>query len=199
MEQAYTNEIDLIPLERIKKEYIESFIPKKMKAMPVPGKDVIFQQNVTKGAEQVAMIDSSMPTPPDHIVPSPVNGEVLNMEHVGPNIDQGNYNGAIEMNRNQIGVFNGDRDNSRSPNTNNKMTADEALFEPFISQLADPKVIGKVVAHLNESQRSPDSRTPTPLLPPCRVCGEKASGFHYGVNTCEACKVKFFLCTLGGI
>lgn len=26
------------------------------------------------------------------------------------------------------------------------------------------------------------------LLPPCRVCGEKASGFHYGANTCEACK-----------
>ncbi|XP_046581992.1 mucin-5AC-like [Haliotis rubra] len=25
-------------------------------------------------------------------------------------------------------------------------------------------------------------------LPPCRVCGEKASGFHYGVNTYEACK-----------
>jgi hypothetical protein len=30
-----------------------------------------------------------------------------------------------------------------------------------------------------------------PLLPPCRVCGGKASGFHYGVNTCEACKVCF--------
>jgi hypothetical protein len=28
-----------------------------------------------------------------------------------------------------------------------------------------------------------------PMLPPCRVCGERASGFHYGVNTCEACKV----------
>ena len=28
-----------------------------------------------------------------------------------------------------------------------------------------------------------------PLLPPCRICGEKASGFHYGANTCEACKV----------
>ena len=27
------------------------------------------------------------------------------------------------------------------------------------------------------------------LLPPCRVCGDKASGFHYGANTCEACKV----------
>jgi len=28
------------------------------------------------------------------------------------------------------------------------------------------------------------------LLPPCRVCGDQASGFHYGANTCEACKVR---------
>ncbi|XP_055995795.1 vitamin D3 receptor-like isoform X2 [Ostrea edulis] len=29
----------------------------------------------------------------------------------------------------------------------------------------------------------------TPLqLPPCRVCSGKASGIHYGVNSCEACK-----------
>ena len=27
------------------------------------------------------------------------------------------------------------------------------------------------------------------VLPPCRVCGAQATGFHYGVNTCEACKV----------
>ena len=26
-------------------------------------------------------------------------------------------------------------------------------------------------------------------LPPCRVCGGKASGFHYGVNTCQGCRV----------
>ena len=25
-------------------------------------------------------------------------------------------------------------------------------------------------------------------LPPCRVCGGKASGFHYGVNTCQGCR-----------
>lgn len=43
---------------------------------------------------------------------------------------------------------------------------------------------------LTEDVPSPDSvLSSKPHLPPCRVCGEKASGFHYGVNTCEACKV----------
>lgn len=27
------------------------------------------------------------------------------------------------------------------------------------------------------------------VLPPCRICSAKASGFHYGVNSCESCKV----------
>jgi len=40
-----------------------------------------------------------------------------------------------------------------------------------------------------ESDSPTSSATVLPMLPPCRICGEKASGFHYGVNTCEACKV----------
>ncbi|CAG5131857.1 unnamed protein product [Candidula unifasciata] len=36
---------------------------------------------------------------------------------------------------------------------------------------------------LNKSKHSPAA-----VLPPCRICGARASGLHYGVNTCEACK-----------
>ncbi|KAL3842737.1 hypothetical protein ACJMK2_020725 [Sinanodonta woodiana] len=31
----------------------------------------------------------------------------------------------------------------------------------------------------------------SPILPPCRICHEKASGIHYGLNTCEACKERY--------
>lgn len=45
------------------------------------------------------------------------------------------------------------------------------------------------VDNVKERQRQPH-------LPPCRICGEKASGFHYGVNTCEACKVCYSTCMI---
>ena len=41
--------------------------------------------------------------------------------------------------------------------------------------------------------------TNTSLLPPCKVCLEPAAGFHYGVNTCEACKVWFVLFMVCGL
>ncbi|BFZ16078.1 hypothetical protein BsWGS_19117 [Bradybaena similaris] len=39
-------------------------------------------------------------------------------------------------------------------------------------------------------KRPPEERVSGAVgpLPPCRVCGEQAAGFHYGANTCEACK-----------
>ena len=29
---------------------------------------------------------------------------------------------------------------------------------------------------------------------PCQICGGKATGFHFGVISCEACKVQNILC-----
>ena len=46
--------------------------------------------------------------------------------------------------------------------------------------------------HPSDQDQDDDSR----LLPPCRVCHQKASGFHYGANTCEGCKVSSIVCLL---
>ena len=48
-----------------------------------------------------------------------------------------------------------------------------------------------VLARPTQSSEVCESVLPKPshILPPCRVCGDRASGFHYGANTCEACKV----------
>lgn len=43
----------------------------------------------------------------------------------------------------------------------------------------------------NCKKSKPDSDKPVPKalkFPPCSICSGKASGFHYGVNSCEACK-----------
>lgn len=39
-------------------------------------------------------------------------------------------------------------------------------------------------------QLGPTKIIDPPMLPPCKVCGNAASGIHYGVITCEPCKVR---------
>ena len=55
----------------------------------------------------------------------------------------------------------------------------------------DTKMAGCVNPSECDTEQSPKTRPlhSAAMLPPCRVWNEKSSGFHYGANTCEACKV----------
>ena len=49
--------------------------------------------------------------------------------------------------------------------------------------------VPEVTKRRRRRERNVDPSAPATPLPACRVCAEKSSGLHYGVNTCEACKV----------
>lgn len=53
---------------------------------------------------------------------------------------------------------------------------------------------------VNRRNRKREKYVPSsePLeLPFCRICGKRASGIHFGVYSCEACKVNFVCLSVG--
>nr|QGX48191.1 PPAR_2 [Sinonovacula constricta] len=64
------------------------------------------------------------------------------------------------------------------------------------AQVPDSSLEGVKLKQKRKRKREKLVVSPPPIiLPPCRICDDKSSGFHYGANTCEACK-GFFRRTL---
>ncbi|XP_063423537.1 peroxisome proliferator-activated receptor gamma-like [Mytilus trossulus] len=65
---------------------------------------------------------------------------------------------------------------------------DYSGFEPDSTTFYDQNNENYEIEPCDKIEGEPESTSTPALLPPCRICTRKASGFHYGVNTCEACK-----------
>ena len=60
----------------------------------------------------------------------------------------------------------------------------------ILPKRAQPKDEHSVIQHDVHHYVPPSTIViPMKIYPPCKVCNGKASGFHFGIMTCEACKV----------
>ncbi len=60
---------------------------------------------------------------------------------------------------------------------------------PLSSMTPSPLSSTSTSAPSPESPTAKKSPAPKPILSNCRECGDEASGIHYGVTSCEGCKV----------
>ncbi|XP_005101628.2 signaling mucin MSB2 [Aplysia californica] len=81
-----------------------------------------------------------------------------------------------------------------SPNSSTATSATAAATKSpenvETASVGDTEESESMQAPLRKRRHPPDEPTKKmiPNLPPCKVCRTKASGFHYGANTCEGCK-----------
>lgn len=95
---------------------------------------------------------------------------------------------------NELSLNNGCNTDGQSSDSSSKSPS---LTSPSIDLTTDDSPVDVVrpasekISDSSEKPKKKHRKNKPPdadMLPPCRVCGEKASGLHYGANTCEPCK-----------
>lgn len=65
------------------------------------------------------------------------------------------------------------------------------LESQHLLQQFSPSPISTTTCSLTAADSNSTTPTTTKTFVPCKVCGDKASGYHYGVTSCEGCKVSY--------
>ena len=81
-----------------------------------------------------------------------------------------------------------------SPADDTKMDKEQTLTQTYtemddLSELESPPTRKRRSSSSKRAGKNGGSPYTTVPLPPCKVCGGIATGYHFGVITCEACKV----------